>query len=98
MNYIDLNLPSGTLWAETNEDGYYTFEEAVDKFGDSLPTKEEFEELIKYTSSKWIENDHRKFTSSNGNSILFPANSFCNLYGNYWSSSFSYSYYSWYFY
>ncbi len=35
--YIDLGLPSGTLWATENEEGYFTFDEAVEKYGDSLP-------------------------------------------------------------
>ena len=46
--YIDLGLPSGTLWKESNEGGdyaYYTFDEAIIKFGNKLPTKQQLEDL-----------------------------------------------------
>ena len=52
QGWVDLGLPSGTLWKDTNEEGFYTFSKAVDKFGSSLPTKQQFDELIK--SCKWI--------------------------------------------
>ena len=38
MEYIDLGLPSGTLWADCNEEGFYYFDEAVEKYGYRLPT------------------------------------------------------------
>ena len=44
--YVDLGLPSGTLWKGKNEGGWYTYEEAISMFGNLLPTKEQFEELI----------------------------------------------------
>lgn len=53
QQFIDLGLPSGTLWAAENEEGYFTFNEAVDKFGNSMPTKEQFEELIEHTDKYW---------------------------------------------
>ncbi len=31
--FVDLGLPSGLLWAEKQEEGYYTHEEAVKKYG-----------------------------------------------------------------
>ena len=36
------DLTSGIIW-HNKEDSYYTHDEAVTKFGDKLPTKEEFE-------------------------------------------------------
>ena len=43
---VDLGLPSGTLWKDKNEEGgFYTYEQAMSKFGDKLPTKEQFKEL-----------------------------------------------------
>ena len=36
MEYVDLKLPSGTIWADTNEDGYYTFDGAKEKYNDSI--------------------------------------------------------------
>ena len=67
-----------------------------------IPTKEQFEELLKYTTNKWIENyqnidglNGRLFKGENGNELFMPAagsydNSNLNdvsYYGNYWSSS-----------
>lgn len=70
--YVDLNLPSGTLWAtvcvgsENNTSGLGTtcnYQEAVEissSWGGSwtLPTKEQYDELIQYTnvSNHTIEN------------------------------------------
>ena len=31
--WVDLGLPSGTLWASIPEEGYYTYNDAVEKFG-----------------------------------------------------------------
>ena len=73
--YIDLGLPSGTLWATTNEDKEYTFNEAVEGFGGRIPKLWQLCEL-------W-ENCKRKngvFTGPNGNSIKLSD-------GLYWSST-----------
>lgn len=94
MNYIDLGLPSGTLWADTNEDGYYTFEEAVKKYGDRLPTKEQLEELEYKCQWEWIGSEC-KVTGPNGNSMILPASGYRYSDGNvggvgsvgYWSST-----------
>lgn len=53
IGYVDLGLPSGTLWKDQNESGYYTYDEAVRQFGDALPTKEQMEELINYCRWEW---------------------------------------------
>ena len=44
--YTDLGLPSGTKWKNFNATGFYTYDEAVSKFGNRLPTKEQWEELL----------------------------------------------------
>lgn len=74
MKYIDLGLLSGTLWADTNEEGegFYTFGEAVVKYGYSLPTKEQWEELIKECRWEWNGSGYN-VTGHNGNSIILPA-------------------------
>ena len=95
MDFIDLGLPSGTLWAESNEEGFYTFDEAVSKYGDSLPTREQFIELRSQCKWEWM-GDGYKVTGPNGNCIVLPAKGFRdddgNVYGvgfigNYWSST-----------
>ena len=30
--YVDLGLPSGTLWKDKNENGFFTYDEAVSRF------------------------------------------------------------------
>ena len=67
-----------------------------------MPTKDEIQELIDYTTNEWFTNYNgtcvsgRKFTGSNGNSIFIPAagyRSSSSFYGqedykgNIWSSS-----------
>jgi len=90
--YVDLGLPSGTLWATCNvgaskpEDfgDYLTWDKgktAVAKWGDGwrMPTKEECEELQQYTRNTWTEKNGmngRLFTAKNGNSIFLPAAGF----------------------
>lgn len=46
-NYVDLGLPSGTLWKAENEDcGLIQFNQACNFYGKNLPTKEQWDELI----------------------------------------------------
>lgn len=96
-NYVDLGLPSGTLWAARNDlpDGcqFCTHKEAVEVFGDELPSNEDWFELLINCRAKW--NRRRKgytLTGPNGNSIFLPANSIEGILnkgftGWYWSSS-----------
>lgn len=77
MEYIDLGLPSGTLWAEQNETdngGYFTYDEAVAKFGDCLPTKEDFEELLEHCWKRW-DNERKglEFMGNNGAKLFLSA-------------------------
>ena len=72
--FVDLGLPSGLLWAEKQEEGYYTHEEAVEKYGEALPQPEEFVEL--WRVCKWDWDKKRKgytVTGPNGNSIFLAA-------------------------
>ena len=70
-----------------------------------MPTKDECQELIDYTTKEWATiNDVNgyKFTGSNGNSIFIPAAGNCGngsvdgvgKYGRVWSSSLGTSYHS----
>jgi hypothetical protein len=81
--YIDLGLPSGTLWATCNvganspeEDGdYYSFHEAQD-LDCTLPTIEQVKELIDCCSPVGAQQNGMNgylFTGPNGNSIFMPA-------------------------
>jgi hypothetical protein len=107
QEYVDLGLPSGTLWSTTNAGGdkaLYTYEEAVNKFGDQLPSKEQWQELKDECTCSQIGNVY-KVVGPNGNSITLPAagSRSCDgivsdesSYGNYWSSTIRESNYSWY--
>lgn len=92
--YINLGLPSGTVWKNTNEDGYYEFDDAVSQFGFNFPSKEQWEELKNLCQWEWIGDGYR-VTGPNGHSIVLPAEGYhsCNedvnfltYDGNYWSS------------
>ena len=94
--YVDLGLPSGTKWSNVNEDGFYTFDKAVSKFGSNLPTRKQLEEL--YNECEWnlSETGGYRVTGPNGKSITLPAagGRDCNgsvrgvgSSGNYWSST-----------
>ena len=87
--YVDLGLPSGTLWATCNvgankpEDygDYFSWDEgktAAAKWGNgwAMPTKEQWEELKENTKSSWTTRNGvngRLFTANNGNSLFLPA-------------------------
>ncbi len=72
-DFIDLGLPSGRRWATENESGFHTFGGALQRFGDALPTKEDFEELMYQCSWKWLEKKHGfRVTGPNGKSIFLP--------------------------
>ena len=106
---VDLGLPSGTLWKNVNEGGdnaRYTYDEAVRKFGNKLPTKQQLEELKnKCTWTRAVSG--YKVIGPNGNSIYLPAAGYryCDgyvsnvgTYGCYWSSTPYDSDYAWYLY
>ncbi|MCR4829033.1 MAG: hypothetical protein K5864_06180 [Bacteroidales bacterium] len=92
--YVDLGLPSGTLWKNANEDGFFTYEQAMEKFGDTLlPTKEQMEELVSCCTWTWSYNG-AKVEGANGNYIILPNASELvsndgdvEPYGAYWSST-----------
>ena len=93
--YIDLGLPSGTKWKSSNESGFFTYEEAIRKFGNQLPSKDQLEELKNKCSWTWTGNGYN-VTGPNGNSITLPAagSRYCDgsthyvgSYGYYWSST-----------
>lgn len=96
--FIDLGLPSGTLWAAENAtlDGakHFTYNKAVKTFGFDMPTADDFQEL--YNKCDWKLNEELKgytVTGPNGNSIFLPAlgirSGFClsrvGSHGYYWS-------------
>ena len=100
QGYVDLGLPSGTLWKNANEGGdatFYNYDETVSRFGNKLPTKHQLEELKNKCTWTWTGNGY-KVTGPNGNSITLPAAGYRDYHGNvvmgtygyYWSSTLDY--------
>ncbi len=73
QDYVDLGLPSGTLWKRQNESGFYTYEQAINRFGNKLPERHHFVELKNECTWIWMEDYGYKVVGPNGNSITFPA-------------------------
>ena len=81
--YIDLGLPSGTLWAACNvganapeEYGGHYDVNGMGRLDVTPPTKEQIEELCFVCENKWTSlngTEGRLFTGPNGNSIFLPA-------------------------
>ena len=104
-SYTDLGLPSGTKWKNSNAPGFYSYKEAVSRFGNRLPTKAQWEELKAKCQWSWTGNGY-KVIGPNGNSIVLPASGYrdCDISvssvgsdGNYWSSTPDGSDDAWYF-
>ena len=93
-HYVDLGLPSGTLWKDKNEVGFYDYDAAVKAFGCCIPTKDQLDELR--TKCRWVWNGTGyRVIGPSGESIMMPAAGYrsCggSLYdigasGLYWSS------------
>ena len=96
QGWIDLGLPSGTLWKDQNEaGGFYSYDQAMAKFGRSLPTKEQLGELKNSCRWTWNGNGY-KVEGPSGESIVLPAAGYRDCDGGvygvgsdgyYWSST-----------
>lgn len=93
--YVDLGLPSGTLWKDKNESGFYDYDAALRSFGNKLPTKVQYEELFDKCKWTWTGSGY-DVKGSNGNKIYLPAAGSRDCDGNvlgvggdgyYWSST-----------
>ena len=80
IEFVDLGLSSGTLWKNVNEDGFYPYDEALNYYGDNLPTEGQWEELINECSWTWTGEGY-DVTGNNGNSIFLPAAGCRNVKG-----------------
>ena len=77
FEFIDLGLPSGRLWASENAEGYFTYDDAKEKFGELLPPPEAFQEL--YDECQWLWDVKKKgmlVIGPNKNSIFLPASGY----------------------
>jgi hypothetical protein len=106
--YVDLGLPSGTLWKTQNEEGHFDYGGAVRRFGRHLPTKEQMEELLRKCRWSWTGEGYR-VDGPNGKSITLPVSGYrqyeseggsveftaLNEAGWYWTSTIDASGYVW---
>lgn len=93
-NFVDLGLPSGTLWKNQNEQGYYSHYDAVSNFGNQIPSKEQWMELVNECDWSWTGMGYR-IVGPNGNRITISAEGHktsngkieeMGVFGKYWSS------------
>lgn len=71
--YVDLGLPSGTLWKDKNEEcGLITYDQAISFYGANLPTKEQCEELKNSCIWTWTGKGYKVMGPSR-QSIYLPA-------------------------
>lgn len=68
-DYVDLGLPSGTLWKRHNEEGMYLFDYAVRHFDGFLPSSGQLQELIEHCTWEWTDGGFSVF-GKNGNYIF----------------------------
>ena len=105
QGWVDLGLPSGTLWKDKNEgDTFYTYDEAIKKFGSRLPTKIQCDELEAECNWTWYGSGYQVI-GPNGKKLLLPAaadlecdgrrHGRVGSYGRYWSSTPDKNNYSW---
>lgn len=95
--YVDLGLPSGTLWKTSNEvnpddeHGFYSYNEAMSAFSMQLPTELKWKELI--NNCTWVKKGNGYEVSGNGKKIFLPGEGLVEQYGSfitggyYWSST-----------
>lgn len=78
-DYVDLGLPSGTLWKDRNEFLRYSYNKALSEYRNSLPTKEQFKELKNLCTWTWTGNGY-KVEGPSGESITLPAEGYAENY------------------
>ena len=72
VEWVDLGLPSGVLWAKNDMTGIMSIKGALNSFGVHVPSKSEAYELRKHCTRQWDNNNRALvFTGPNGNSISF---------------------------
>jgi hypothetical protein len=102
--YVDLGLTSGTKWKSADEknaassaNDYYRYDDAYNTFGDKIPSKEQWEELVNQCTWIWEGNGY-EVVGPNDKSIRLSASGFSDCNGNagyvgtvgyYWSSTLS---------
>lgn len=70
--YVDLGLPSGTIWKENNDGGNnQLYDDLVLKYSNDLPSRSQFIELMDLCQWTWNGAGY-KVVGPNGNHIILP--------------------------
>ena len=81
VEWIDLGLPSGTLWAKDDIDKKMSFVAALKAYGANLPSYTAVSELREHCTKVWDDKKNTiVFTGPNGCSISFPCRESCKSY------------------
>lgn len=75
QGYVDLGLPSGTLWKIEHEEGFYNYDTALHSFGGKLPSESAWREILdncQWSKKRSLFVVKYKVTGPNGNSIMIP--------------------------
>lgn len=70
FEYVDMGLPSGTLWGSYSQDTTLIWTDALNTYGKQVPSKEQYKELFEYSTIKYLGFNAIEVTSHNGNKIL----------------------------
>lgn len=83
-----LDTTSKLVWKYEDEEGEYTFDDAVSRFGESLPSKAEWEEAEKHgirevldLNDKWLWSSSVYSNSQNLSWYFFGTSGYVNLNG-----------------
>lgn len=77
FEFVDLGLPSGTLWASRNTDEMMSYRDAISNYGAHVPTAAMAKELWMECSWSWdSKRGGAVVRGKNGNSIFLPAEGF----------------------
>lgn len=90
VEWVDLGLPSGTLWAKNSEDVSMSFHAALQSFLGNLPSEDDVDELRKYCSRQFDSSKKEMvLTGPNNKTISFKCQ---EKYSSYWLDSYESKY------
>ena len=95
QEFVDLGLPSGTLWKNFDQSGYLDLDDAIEMYGSKLPTADNLKELKEYCEWTMYRGQYI-VTGPNGNQIIFNCKgyqAFNSYTRTYETKEFDYGYY-----
>ena len=92
QQFVDLGLPSGTKWKDVNEvnefsnaSPHFLLNETWDhirRVGGDMPSRDQWDELMKKCKWIWVEGVGYKVVGPNGNYIMLPAAGYRYCHGD----------------